>query len=125
MAAHPQPPPDFPRPDNIVELTICGPSGMLPAPDCLRTRNERFILGTEPTQEDNQFRYLTIDAATGQLATAATPPERQVQRLYWILPPIYTDWMIENGIALPPPAILEADTEQTHPGQQVARNGDL
>ncbi|MCB0257894.1 MAG: penicillin-binding protein, partial [Anaerolineae bacterium] len=56
LAAHPQAPPPFARPDHIVELSICGPSGLLPTPACQQTRRERFIAGSEPTQPDNQFQ---------------------------------------------------------------------
>ncbi|MCC6453743.1 MAG: transglycosylase domain-containing protein [Caldilineaceae bacterium] len=104
LAAHPSTPPDFIRPDDIVELPICAPSGLLPSRDCRRIRNERYIAGTEPTQEDNQFVPLIIDQATGLLASDETPSTRRSERVYWLLPPEYHDWMISQGIPLPPPS---------------------
>ncbi|MEZ4710001.1 MAG: transglycosylase domain-containing protein [Caldilineaceae bacterium] len=104
LAAHAQTPPPFQRPDHIVELSICGPSGLLPTPACQQSRRERFIAGTEPTQPDNQFQTIAIDLATGRRADAATPANRRGQRTYWRLPPEYREWMLAQGIALAPPA---------------------
>ncbi|CAN5725907.1 PBP1A family penicillin-binding protein [soil metagenome] len=103
LAAHPQAPPAFYRPSDIEVVSICAPSGLLPSADCPRTREERFIRGTEPTQMDNQFQPIAIDLATGQRATITTPPSRTQRRIYWRLPPEYTNWMLAQGIALAPP----------------------
>jgi hypothetical protein len=75
---------------------------MLPTPECPRTRWERFITGTQPTRPDNQFQRLVIDRGTGQLATEDTPSNRRGERVYWLLPPEYHDWMIGQGIAIAP-----------------------
>ena len=103
LAAHRRPPPPFPRPDEVIDVAICAPSGFLPTADCPRVRTERFIRGTEPTQPDDQFRRVTIDRVTGLPATDATPPDQQASRVYWFLPPAYHDWMASQGIPLPPP----------------------
>jgi len=100
LAAHPRPPGPFPRPNDIVEVTICAPSGLLPTPACPRTRHELFLRGSEPTQVDNQFRTLTVDQATGLLATPDTPAARTAQRTFWLLPPEYHDWMVGQGIPI-------------------------
>lgn len=102
LAAHPTPPPDFPRPSGIVELSICAPSGLLPTPACPRLRREIFIAGTGPTRPDDQFQRIAIDLATGQRATAETPPLRVEDRVYWMLGPEYADWMASQGIPQPP-----------------------
>ena len=103
LAAHTSRPRDFVRPDDIVELPICAPSGLLPSPNCQRVRNERFIAGTEPTAIDNQFVTVTIDQATGMVANDETPSTRRSERVYWLLPPEYHDWMVSQGIPLLPP----------------------
>lgn len=103
LAAHDGEPAPFPRPDGIVERVICSPSGLLPTPECPRTRLERFITGTEPTREDDQFQSIAIDRATGMRATADTPPERTVERTYWMLPAQYHEWMLAQNIAIAPP----------------------
>ncbi len=100
LAAHPQIPPAFPRPSDIEEVNICAPSGLLPSPTCPRTRNERFIRGTAPTQTDNQFQSIAIDIATGLHATTETPPARIQNRVYWLLGPEYRDWMMGQGISI-------------------------
>ncbi|MBW7885026.1 MAG: penicillin-binding protein 1C [Caldilineaceae bacterium] len=103
LLAHPMAPPPFVQPDNLVETEVCAPSGMLPTPECPRTRFELFISGTEPTRPDTQFQRVAIDRATGMPATDSTPPERRVERVYWMLPPEYHDWMVAHDIAIAPP----------------------
>ncbi len=104
LPAHPSTPPPFLRPTQIVETQICAPSGLLPTPECPRLRNERFIAGTAPTEADHLFQRIALDLATGLPATGATPPERQSSRVYWMLPPVYHDWMIGQNIAIAPPS---------------------
>lgn len=108
LAAHPSAPSNFARPNEIIELPICAPSGLLPTQNCQRIRNERFIEGTEPTEIDDQFVAMTIDQATGQLASDETPAVRRSERVYWMLPPEYHDWMVSQGIPLPPTSPLAA-----------------
>ena len=103
LAAHGEAPAPFPRPANIEEVVICAPSGLLPSAACPRTRRERFVAGTAPTQVDDQFQPIMVDLATGLRATADTPTNRQAERVYWLLPAAYHDWMIGQGIALAPP----------------------
>lgn len=98
LAAHPTPPAPFVKPAEIVDVPICAPSGMLPTPACPRTRIERFVRGTEPTEPDSQFQTLKIDRTTGQPATASTAPGQIVERTFWLLPPEYHDWMAAQGI---------------------------
>ena len=104
LASHTTPPPAFPRPEAIVDVAICSPSGLLPTEYCQRVRNERFIRGTEPTTLDNQFQPIVIDQSTGLRAGPETPAARQSERVYWLLPPIYHDWMVSQGIPIAPPA---------------------
>jgi membrane carboxypeptidase/penicillin-binding protein PbpC len=103
LAAHPHTPADFSRPQNVVDVVICAGSGLLPTPDCPNRRSERFIHGTEPTAGDSQYQRIAIDRATGLRATSATPAERRQERVFWVLPPEYHDWMLSQGIALLPP----------------------
>jgi penicillin-binding protein 1C len=95
LAAHHQEPPPFDIPEGIVEVTICTPSGMLPTLHCPRTGAERFIVGTQPTEPDNQFRPVTSDPGS------SAQGERR-ERVYWHLPAEYRQWMVGQGIALPP-----------------------
>jgi penicillin-binding protein 1A len=47
-----QPKDDWPRPEGIVEETVCGTSGLLASPSCPDPRPELFIRGTEPDSYD-------------------------------------------------------------------------
>jgi membrane carboxypeptidase/penicillin-binding protein PbpC len=62
LLAHPTAPAGFVRPEGLVEMEICAPSGLLPTPECPRTRWEWFSAGTQPTQPDNQFQRIVLDA---------------------------------------------------------------
>ena len=115
LAAHPQAPGAFVKPDSIDEITVCAPSGLLPTQYCPRTRQERFLAGTAPTQPDNQFQPRRIDLATRLMATADTPAEQVGERVYWFLPPEYHDWMVSQGIPIAPPApCLTADCTEAN-----------
>ncbi len=116
IAAHPHDPPAFTRPDGIVDVAVCAPSGLLPTPECSRVRQERFIAGTEPDQPDNQFQPFAVDLATGLPADTTTPPERRTERVYWVLPPAYRDWMLAQGIPLPPPTNAAAQNSTASAG---------
>jgi len=106
--AHPQPPRPFAMPEDLVEVEICAPSGMLPTTECPRVRRELFIAGTQPTQPDNQFQRVVLDRATGLPADESTPTNRRTERVYWLLPPDYHDWMLAQGIPLAPPTVQAA-----------------
>lgn len=104
LAAHRVEPAPFARPAGIVDAEICAPSGLLATPLCPRTRIEHYIDGSRPKLKDNQFQQLALDRATGLRATPATPAERVARRVYWMLPPEYHGWMLDQGIAIAPPA---------------------
>ncbi len=110
--AHPQPPRPFARPEGLVEVEICAPSGLLPTAACPRVRRELFIAGTQPTTPDNQFQRVVLDRATGLPADATTPAERRAERVYWLLPPEYSEWMLAQGIPIAPPAVQAALAQQ-------------
>ena len=57
----------FQRPDGLTTVEVDAFSGMLPGPGTVRTVEELFIKGTEPTQRDNLHVEAQIDAATGLL----------------------------------------------------------
>jgi penicillin-binding protein 1C len=120
LAAHPKAPAPFTAPAEITEITICAPSGLLPTPTCPRTRRERFIRGTEPTEPDNQFQSIALDAATNQPATADTPAERIVQRTFWRLPAEYHDWMIAQGIPIMPGGSVARSAQNAEQGSPQA-----
>lgn len=97
-----QPEIEFSVPDGVVRTEVCATSGLLPTPACPKTRQEWFIEGTVPTEPDNLYQTFTLDARTGLLADATTPPEDREDRVYLVLPPEAHDWAIRQGIPQPP-----------------------
>ncbi|HEY8237944.1 MAG TPA: transglycosylase domain-containing protein, partial [Candidatus Limnocylindrales bacterium] len=57
----------FVRPDGLVDVEVDAFSGLLPGNGTVKTVNEMFIEGTEPTRKDNLHVQTEIDAATGLL----------------------------------------------------------
>lgn len=53
--------PDFSRPADIVEETICEESGLLATPSCPKVRREIFIAGNEPTRQCDIHRVSRYD----------------------------------------------------------------
>ncbi|MBI4769357.1 MAG: transglycosylase domain-containing protein, partial [Chloroflexi bacterium] len=92
----------FAPPPGVVRAVVCVPSGLLPTPDCLHTRNELFLEGTVPTRPDDLYRPFSIDLLTGLAATPDTPPERRATRVYLVLPPEAEEWARANGLPSPP-----------------------
>lgn len=90
------------RPPDIVEVTVCHPSGMLPTPYCQTTEQELFHTGTEPTHPDTMWQPFTINKETGLLATVFTPPALIEERVFQIFPAETADWVREAGIPQPP-----------------------
>jgi penicillin-binding protein 1C len=86
----------FTRPAGIVTAQVCAFSGLLPTPDCPYTRPEVFIDGTQPQSPDTVFHGVTLDSATGLLATLDTPPQRTLTRLALDLPLQAIPWAHAN-----------------------------
>jgi len=89
------------RPPEIIEMTVCQPSGLLPTPYCPAYR-EIFRRGTEPTAYDDIYKPFSINKDTGLLATVYTPANLVEQRIYQVLPSEAIDWAREAGIPQPP-----------------------
>ena len=91
---------DFREPPGLVRVQVCAMSGLPPNPDapCPHTRTEIFIEGTQPTQLDTFYRRFKIDAATGQLASASTPPSRVIEQTMLVLPSEALEWARDNGV---------------------------
>jgi penicillin-binding protein 1C len=53
----------FARPDGLVQVEVCDLSGLLPTENCLHTKTEWFIAGTQPTTPDTFYQR----TATGQI----------------------------------------------------------
>lgn len=71
-------------PSGIVSVEVCKDSGLLAVdglcdndPRGSRVETEYFESGTEPTQSCNVHTKVTIDSATGDIASSSTPASRQ------------------------------------------------
>jgi membrane carboxypeptidase/penicillin-binding protein len=102
----------WPRPQGIVQYSVCNLSGLLPTPHC-PTVSEYFIEGTEPRVYDNMYQEFRINRETGRLATLSTPADLIETKVYIIYPERAADWVRENEIEQPP---NEYDTISTPSG---------
>lgn len=89
---------DFVEPEGLTRVEVCTLSGQLPNPYCPHRRTELFIAGTEPKETCEMHQLFQLDAATGQLASSDTPPERIVERVYTVLPAEAVEWGRERGL---------------------------
>ena len=94
------PPMPFVRPQGMDQEEVCFLSGLLPTPECPYRRWEWFIEATQPTQPDTFYRQVQIDAATGLLADAGTPPERRHNTTVLDLPHEAQTWARAEGLTL-------------------------
>ncbi|HEX8993351.1 MAG TPA: penicillin-binding protein 1C [Anaerolineales bacterium] len=95
-----QPDRPFVRPDGLKPVTVCELSGLLPTDTCSHTRSEWFIPGTEPTQPDTYYVQVWLDALTGTLASAETPPGRRISTVVLDLPVEAQPWARQQGLPL-------------------------
>ncbi len=94
---------DFARPAGLAEIEVCALSGLLPNPDCPHRVQELFLAGSEPREVCPMHRRIAVDRETGLRATADTPPERVIERVYTVFPPEAQAWAAEQGFPQPPP----------------------
>jgi penicillin-binding protein 1C len=92
----------FVEPPGLVRVEVCALSGLLPTEYCPLRKVELFIEGTQPTQPDTFYQPFQIDAATGGLADANTPPERITTQVFLVLPPEAQEWARAKGLPQPP-----------------------
>ena len=90
----------FVRPDGMKQVEVCDLSGLLPTPICPHTKMEWFINGTEPTQTDNYYQQIWIDALTNSIANDSTPPDRRKSIIALNLPAEALPWARTQGLTL-------------------------
>lgn len=79
---------DFPRPDNIITLSICTESGKLATEICEKdprgstVRDEIFVRGTQPTDFCDVHVELEIDTTTNKIANEYCPEEYVEKRVF-------------------------------------------
>lgn len=92
----------FPKPDGIVDRTICRLSGKLPSALCTDVLAEHFVEGTEPTQNDDMYQSIPIDSRNNLLATTSCPRSVIEERVFTVFPLELHRWARERGFSLPP-----------------------
>lgn len=90
------------KPENILTMTVCSPSGLLPTTACQQLVTETFIEGNEPVQLDNLYQSFAINRETGRLATIFTPLPLVDERIFLVVPPEAQQWAAANGLPVPP-----------------------
>jgi len=91
---------EFVEPEGLTRVEVCTLSGQLPNPYCPHRRTELFIAGAEPKETCEMHQIFELNAATGQLASPDTPPERIAERVYTVLPAEAVEWGREQGLAM-------------------------
>ncbi len=88
---------------------------------------ELFLAGSEPAETCHMHQRIAMDRATGLRATADTPPEQIVERVYTVLPAEAQSWAREQGIPQPPPDLEPQPAGDSQLVAQVAgeREGPL
>ncbi|MEM5775384.1 MAG: hypothetical protein AAGU05_10315, partial [Anaerolineaceae bacterium] len=90
------------RPDNVVQVEVCIPSGQLPTAACPSTAPELFLAGSQPAAYDTLYRIMPVNRRSGLLATVFTPPDLVVSQTFLDVPAQYDGWAARQGIAQPP-----------------------
>jgi penicillin-binding protein 1C len=108
---------NFVRPADMLQLSVCTYSGLLPTTLCDKTHLEWFIPGTQPTQPDTLYHQVWIDLATGLLADDSTPPVRRRQIVVLDIPPTAQRWAHSQGLLLLSDLIVSPAALQ--PGEMV------
>jgi membrane carboxypeptidase/penicillin-binding protein PbpC len=98
LAAHAAPPAPFERPDGLVEVAVCGRSGLLPGTACQHRVRELFLSENVPTATCALDDWLAIDTRTGEPAAATTPEEWLGQRHVINWPAEALAWADEQGL---------------------------
>ena len=92
----------WPVPPGITKARVCSPSGLLPTPDCQQTITDSFLTGHVPTQPDNMWEAVEINATNGKRASACTPPDQIKRQVYQVFSANSADWVREKGLPQPP-----------------------
>ena len=90
----------FDRPDGLVQVEICGLSGLLPTEACQNRQLEWFIVGTEPLEEDTFHQMVAVDVRTRTIAADSTPEESIENWVVLDLPPQTHAWARRSGLVL-------------------------
>ena len=111
-----QPATDWSRPQQVLRLNVCVPSGKLPNPTCPETKREVFLRGSEPLEDDDLYVTVPINQETQRLATVMTPFNLIQDAVYMQVPSFAEKWALDNGISRIP---TEYDTIRPDSGTEI------
>ncbi|HEX5480892.1 MAG TPA: transglycosylase domain-containing protein, partial [Dehalococcoidia bacterium] len=69
------PPSNFVKPDGLVDVDVCEPSGLKPTPACGLVVKNLLPKDKAPTQDDNWWSSVKVDIRNNLLATELTPSQ--------------------------------------------------
>lgn len=90
------------NPTNIKSVQICPLSGMLPNEYCSNIRSFNLLENSIPNSECDVHKLVRIDKRNNLLASEKCPGKFVKEKIYEILPPIYSQWQASKGVKPPP-----------------------
>ena len=114
---------EWTRPSTVVDRVVCQTSGLLPTRYCPQVRELFFVdpaqgIDTQPNQPDTYWNSYAVNACTGRLANASSPPGCVEDTVYFDYPPETRAWARDTGQRFPPTEYDVTDT--TSPFSPVA-----
>ncbi|MBF6601220.1 MAG: penicillin-binding protein [Dehalococcoidia bacterium] len=82
----------FPKPDGLVTVDVCEPSGLKPTPACGRVIKNLLPADKAPKADDTWWSSVKVDIRDGLLATELTPSQFVQQRKGLIIPDGLSDF---------------------------------
>ncbi|NTW50054.1 MAG: hypothetical protein HGB19_10050, partial [Chlorobiales bacterium] len=107
----------FDLPAGIHTVRICPVSGLQAGPNCPSLIEEKFLPGTDPSEECTWHKRFAINRQNNLRATDTTPIGLIEYRLFEDYPPQFRQWAQEQHKALPPQEFSTA--RDTLPNGQV------
>lgn len=101
----------FQQPEGFVQVEICSLSGLLPSEACPYRKQEWFIDGTQPIDEDIYYRLVTVDSSTGFLLPEGSAEVKSSKILVLDLPDQTRQWAHSQGLVLLTDLIKSSDSQ--------------
>ncbi|MCI0698355.1 transglycosylase domain-containing protein [candidate division KSB1 bacterium] len=92
----------FPRPRDYRPMAICRLTGKLADRNTPYVSVDYFKPGTEPTEYSDVQKVMAIDKRNDLLASPSCPKKHIVYKKFVLLPSIFKDWAIAQGLPVPP-----------------------
>jgi penicillin-binding protein 1C len=93
---------DFPPPRDYKPVAICRLTGKLADRNTPYVSVDYFKSGAEPTEYSDVRKLMAIDKRNNLLASPSCPKKYVVYKNFVVLPSIFKDWAIAQGLPIPP-----------------------